>query len=173
VVQGRKPDLKRWARVERLRKTGLSLAQIGRRLGMTAKAVHRTLRTIERARVSPRSVPCSACRRDIVSAGAIASDRGSALCLECLGRRAGIPFGRRLKAFRLAAGLTKAELVTRCGFTHSALWKYEDRGVTPRLPAALRLAQALGVSLKALGLERRPPASQAQPQRNGRPKKRQ
>ena len=88
MVQGRKPDLKRWARVERLRKTGLSLAQIGCRLGMTAKAVHRTLRTIEQARVSPRSVPCSACRRDIVSAGALASDRGSALCLACwLGER--------------------------------------------------------------------------------------
>jgi DNA-binding XRE family transcriptional regulator len=172
MVQGRKPDLKRWARLQRLRDAGLSLAQIGHRLGMTAKAVHRTLRTIQRAKASPRSVPCSACRRDIVSAGAIASDRGSALCLECLGRRAGIPFGRRLKAFRLAAGWTKAELVTRCGFTHSALWKYEDRGVTPRLPAALRLAVALGVSLKALGLERRSPTGQAQPQRNGRPKKR-
>jgi len=139
---------------------------------ISIKAVHRTLRTIEQARVSPRSVPCSACRRDIVSAGAIASDRGSALCLECLGRQADTSFRRRLKAFRLAAGWTKAELVTRCGFTHSALWKYEDQGVTPRLPAALQLAQALGVSLKALGLERRPPTAQAQPKWNGRPKKR-
>ena len=167
MVQGRKPDLKRWARIERLRKNGLSLSQIGYRLGMTAKAVHRTLRTIEQARVSPRSVPCSACRRDIVSPGALASDRGSALCLECLGRRTGIPFGRRLKAFRLAAGLTKAELVIRCGFSRSAVWKYEDQGVTPYLPAALRLVEALGVTLKALGLE-----SPAQRQRNGRPKKR-
>ena len=167
MVQGRKPDLKRWARIERLRKNGLSLSQIGYRLGMTAKAVHRTLRTIEQARVSPRSVPCSACRRDIVSAGALASDRGSALCLECLGKQAGVSFSRRLKAFRLAAGLTKAELVTRCGFSCSAVWKYEGQGVTPRVPAARRLAKALDVSLKALGLE-----GPAQRQRNGRPKKR-
>ena len=161
MVQGRKPDLKRWARIERLRKNGLSLSQIGYRLGMTAKAVHRTLRTIERAKVSPRSVPCSACRRDIVSAGAIASDRGSALCLECLGRRAGIPFGRRLKAFRLAAGLTKAELGSRCGLPSSALCKYEGQGVTPYIAAALRLVEALDVSLKALGLDGRPPAGPA------------
>ena len=111
MVQGRKPNLKRWARIQRLRDAGLPLAQIGRRLGMTKKAVHRTLRTIQRARLSPRSVPCAACRRDIVSAGALASDRGSALCLECLGKQAGVSFSRRLKAFRLAAGLTKAELV--------------------------------------------------------------
>jgi transcriptional regulator with XRE-family HTH domain len=172
MVQGRKPNLKRWARIQRLRDAGLTLAQIGRRLGMTKKAVHRTLRTIQRARLSPRSVPCAACRRDIVSAGALASDRGSALCLECLGKQAGVSFGRRLKAFRLAAGLTKAELVTRCGFSCSAVWKYEGQGVTPRVPAARRLAKALDVSLKALGLEGRPPASPAQRQRNGRPKKR-
>ena len=35
MVQGRKPNLKRWARIQRLRDAGLTLAQIGRRLGMT------------------------------------------------------------------------------------------------------------------------------------------
>ena len=42
--RGRRPDLARKANVARLREGGLSLAEIGRRLGITRQAVHAALR---------------------------------------------------------------------------------------------------------------------------------
>jgi len=161
MAGGRKPNLERWRRVEELRAAGLSLPEIGRCLGITHQAVAAVLRNIRMTRARVRSVACAGCGEPIISAGCLPSDRGKALCLGCLAQRPEAPFGQRLKAFRLAAGLTKAELGSRCGLPSSALCKYEGQGVTPYIAAALRLVEALDVSLKALGLDGRPPAGPA------------
>ena len=81
------------------------------------------------------------------------------------------PFGQRLKAYRLAAGLTKAELAVHCGLGRDAARKYEDQGVIPLAPTAHRLATSLGVTPADLGLVGLKGAAPA-PKRNGRAKRR-
>jgi transcriptional regulator with XRE-family HTH domain len=57
-------------------------------------------------------------------------------------------FGEHLRRLREGAGLSRAELVRRAGVPASTLRGWEaDRGF-PTLPAALRLAEALGVSVE-------------------------
>jgi DNA-binding XRE family transcriptional regulator len=54
-------------------------------------------------------------------------------------------FGQHLRGLREAAGLSRAELARRSGVPVSTLRNWEaDRGM-PGLPAALWLAEALGV----------------------------
>jgi transcriptional regulator with XRE-family HTH domain len=172
MASGRKPDLKYWECIRRLRAAGLTLAEIGRRLGISRQAVHSTLRFIERAQTGVRSVACGGCGRAIVSPGALSSDRGQALCLDCLAQRPEAPFGQRLKAFRLAAGLTKAELTARCGLSRAAVGRYEGAEILPRTLKALQLAEALGVRPKDLGLKRTPAGWALPGKRVGRPRSR-
>jgi transcriptional regulator with XRE-family HTH domain len=57
-------------------------------------------------------------------------------------------FGGHLRALRGVAGLSRAELARRAGVPASTLRNWEgDRGF-PALPAALRLAAALGVPVE-------------------------
>ncbi len=152
MASGRKPDAGRRKRMARLRARGLTLAEIGRRFGVTRQCVQGALRALGRKR--SYSVHCSACGRDIASAGALASDAAAALCLSCLAAEPGAPFGRRLKAFRLAGGLTKAEVAARAGLSYQVLRNYE-RGVRePRWPQLVRLIRVLGPGLVTLGLTR-------------------
>jgi transcriptional regulator with XRE-family HTH domain len=133
-----------------LRARGLSLTEIGRRLGVTRQCVQGTLRALARKRTY--SVCCTACGRDITSAGALASDAAAALCLSCLATHPAAPFARRLKACRLAAGLTKAQLAARAGLGYEVVRNYE-RGVRqPRWPQLVPLIRALGAKLVTLGL---------------------
>ncbi len=150
MVSGRKPNLGLRAEVARLRATGLSLAEIGRRVGVTKQCVHWVLRTMGHKR--SYSVPCAACRVVIPSAGALPTDAGAALCLRCLAQRPQAAFAQRLKAFRLAAGLTKAELAERAGLREQALRQYEDGGREPRWRQLVLLVRVLGPGLVTLGL---------------------
>jgi transcriptional regulator with XRE-family HTH domain len=55
-------------------------------------------------------------------------------------------FGQHLRSLREGAGLSRAELARRAGVPVSTLRNWEgDRGM-PGIPAALRLAEALGVT---------------------------
>ena len=56
-------------------------------------------------------------------------------------------FGRRLRELREAAGLTQTQLAERAGMVYQALAKYERGENEPTWPVALRLAEALGVSM--------------------------
>jgi transcriptional regulator with XRE-family HTH domain len=140
MVQGRRPNPEQRRRLAELRARGLSYAEIGRRLGVSKQAVHLALRKLGRP---PPSVPCARCGTPIVSAGALAGDRGTALCLACLERTPGAPFGRRLQALRLAAGLTQTQLNRRAGLARGTVWRYERYGHTPRSRNLARLARVL------------------------------
>jgi transcriptional regulator with XRE-family HTH domain len=153
MASGRKPDAKRRAEIARLRAKGLSLAEIGRRLGVSRQSVQVTLRAM--ARPAVRTVACSACGAAVVSEGALPSDAKAALCLRCLGRRPGTPFGQRLKACRLAAGLTKADLARRAGFRPQMLRHYETGLREPRWTQLARLVAVLGPALVTAGVAER------------------
>jgi transcriptional regulator with XRE-family HTH domain len=148
MVQGRKPDPKRRRRLAALRAQGLSYAAIGRMIGISRQSVQETLRRMEQPHVC--SVPCSACGEDIISAGALPRDQATALCLACLKARPHAPFGQRVKALRLAAGLTQAELAGRTGINPCSLRKYESGEAAPRQATLVKLAHALHVKPRTL-----------------------
>jgi transcriptional regulator with XRE-family HTH domain len=153
MVSGRKPDLHRRARIAQMYSRGLSLAEIGRRLGVTKQAVHETLNQMSRP-LPRRSVPCAVCAAAIVSDGVLASDRGQAICLTCLASRPRAGLGARVKAFRLAAGLTKTELARRLGVSAMTVHHYETGHREPRWRHLQPLIAALGPGLVTLGLRR-------------------
>jgi HTH-type transcriptional regulator, cell division transcriptional repressor len=59
-------------------------------------------------------------------------------------------FGDHLRALREAAGLSRAELARKAGVPISTLRNWEASRGFPGLPACLRLAEALGVSVERL-----------------------
>ncbi len=149
MVSGRKPNVKRRAEIARLRARGLSLSEIGRRLGISRQGVYEAL--LPRP-VAQRCVACAQCGAPIPSRGALTSDAGRALCLPCVGSRPDVPFGARLKAFRLAAGLMKAELADRAGISPMAIHYYESGAREPRWSQLAPLVRILGPGLVTLGL---------------------
>jgi transcriptional regulator with XRE-family HTH domain len=61
-----------------------------------------------------------------------------------------LQFGQHLRALREGRGLTRAELARRAGVPVSTLRNWEgDRGF-PSLPAILRIAEVLGVSVERI-----------------------
>jgi transcriptional regulator with XRE-family HTH domain len=153
MVSGRKPDVSRRAEISRLRARGLTFAEIGRRLGISKQGVHAVL---TKSRQLPRRrVPCADCATPIESTGVLPSDEGGALCLPCLVSRPDVSFGARLKAFRLAAGLMKAELAKRVGLSPMTIHYYEAGLREPRWPQIAPFVRVLGPELVTLGLTRR------------------
>jgi transcriptional regulator with XRE-family HTH domain len=146
MPSGRKPDLERRRQAGQLRDRGLTLAEVARRLGITKQAVWSLLNHRAR-RTAARAVPCSACGAMIVSPGALRRDAASALCLNCLRARPAVPFALRLKALRLAAGLSRTELSQRAGVAAASLRAYEDGRRKPQDRSAVRVARVLGEEL--------------------------
>jgi transcriptional regulator with XRE-family HTH domain len=149
MVGGRPRDVKLRGRLSALRAKGLTLAEIGRQLGMSRQAVHATLKSI--GADSVRSVPCCGCGKTIISPGALPQDASRALCLPCLKRKPAATFGQRLKAHRLKKGLTRAELARRAGLSHGAnICGYEEDRFLPLPKNRAKLAKALGIPLRQL-----------------------
>jgi transcriptional regulator with XRE-family HTH domain len=117
-----KPDRKRQAAA--LPAKGLSLAEIGRRLGCSKQAVDGLLRRAKGAR-APEHVTCRACGAVLCAARQGMWTVRYALCLTCLSPDAG--FGRRVLAFRLARGLTAQELAERLGEKLDTIREWEQR----------------------------------------------
>jgi transcriptional regulator with XRE-family HTH domain len=146
MAPGRKPNWKGRREAARLRASGFTLKEIGRRLGVTRQAAAGLLRPAPKT----PAVACARCGAAIVSAGAAPRDAGAARCLGCLARHRGASFGQRLQAFRLAAGLRKIELARKAGVGHPAIGGYEQDRYRPRPANLIRLARALGVPPAAL-----------------------
>jgi hypothetical protein len=88
---------------------------------------------------------CRACREGIAGGFRRLSDSVPAYCLDCL--PADAPFGVRLKACRLAAGLTLRALAARCGIRYQRLSAYERGAEGPASGNLVKLVGALGPGL--------------------------
>jgi transcriptional regulator with XRE-family HTH domain len=130
----------------RLRGRGLTLSQIARALGCDRSTVRRMLKEAA-APVPP--VRCPACGAAVFHPGS-GIRPAPTFCLPCLSQRPQAPLGERLRAHRLAAGLTLARLGRRAGLSFGLLGSIElgRRDASPE--AVRKLARALGVTLGRL-----------------------
>src|SRR5262249_37572732 len=108
MPSGRQPDLHRRRQIVAMLERGMSKADVGRALGVTSDCIQITLRRMANP-TPPRTAACEACGRTIAFEGLLPRDQDGALCLPCLAERPDAPFSQRLKAFRLAAGMSKVE----------------------------------------------------------------
>jgi hypothetical protein len=146
------PNEARRRRVASLRARGLSLAEIGRPFGISKVVVFSMLRRMQRDRERPPAAfACADCGRETASPAAIPADSGTALCLECLRQRRDAPFPARLRACRLAAGLTKGALARRACVAHQTVGRYETGERVPGDAQLERLVRVLGPDLTAPG----------------------
>jgi transcriptional regulator with XRE-family HTH domain len=142
---GRKPALGRYEQVARLRAQGLTLTEIGQRLGITRQAVdylHKRYGT-----PIPYRVVCRKCRALIAEGEWSLRNNGLVFCPRCLARHADATFADRLKSRRLASGLTQLQLEEASGVTHHAIAAYERGDKEPGWRVAARLVAVLGVEL--------------------------
>jgi transcriptional regulator with XRE-family HTH domain len=147
MVRGSKPNQEYRQRIAELRRRGLSLSEIGRQLGVSRQSVHQTLRRIAQAPAATVRVTCVACGCEILSTNSIREYGGKVHCLPCLQQRPDLPFGPRLQAHRLAAGLTRSDLGRLSGIDSSHIAYLENRCLKPRLRTLARLVQVLGPGL--------------------------
>jgi hypothetical protein len=96
MARGCKPNLERRKQAAELRARGLSLAEVGRRMGCTRQAVHQLLGFRGPAPRPRKAVTCPACG-GAVGTAPTARDRAPALCLACLEKWPYPPEGRSLR----------------------------------------------------------------------------
>lgn len=138
---GRKPDLNRRKEAAELRARGLRVAEIAVCLGITPQAVSARLRSL-RPKIVVCRVPCSGCGTSLGRA-ARHRDEGVGLCLACLGKKPNATFSERLRAHRLAAGLTALELAGQAGTALQTILALEQNQRRPSAGTLGRLAKAL------------------------------
>src|SRR6516164_768418 len=103
---GRKADPRRQRLAAVLRARGLTFAAIGRRLGVTPEAARQMALAAAGRPAPPR---CASC------AGPLPMRSRGGRCPACVAADPDAPFAERLRALRLAAGLTGARLAARAG----------------------------------------------------------
>jgi transcriptional regulator with XRE-family HTH domain len=143
---GRKRDPARWRKAAALRARGLSLSQIGRRLGITHQGVRHIIRRSGPAAALP-AVCCSACGATVAGLAA-ARDAGRAFCRACLSARLDVPLPDRLRSLRLASGLSQLALSRQADVSAHVISGIE-RGewTNPAWPTVRALVAVLGVEL--------------------------
>jgi DNA-binding XRE family transcriptional regulator len=145
---GPKPFSTRRARARRLRAGGLSLSGIARTLGCTKQGAHYLLAGREPHR-RRQPLGCPGCGRPLKALG-LPGEEG--LCLRCVGHAAAV--GERLRAYRLAAGLSQRALGREAGVSGGAVSEWERGAKRPRPACLRRLAGALGVEPAKLDPQR-------------------
>ena len=98
----------------------------------------------------PAPPRCASC------AGPLPKRSRGVRCPACVAADPSAPFAERLRALRLAAGLTQAELAARAGVSEAAVSAYECGRGRPRPRHLAALARVLGPALTA-GAYLRPP----------------
>jgi transcriptional regulator with XRE-family HTH domain len=166
MVSGRKPNIERRRQVTELRARGWSLAKIGAQLGISRQAVHVTLRSIHNP--AKRLVTCRQCKMPIDPVGVSPREASNTLCLICVSKGPRASFGQRLKAFRLAVGMTRKELSAGAGLSESMIRYYEGDWGTPTAEGAIRLAKALGLTLEVLGGDKFVPGKRGRPRKTSK-----
>jgi transcriptional regulator with XRE-family HTH domain len=143
--QRRLSDLVGQARMFELRQQGLTFAEIAQRMQVTRQAVHKALLSFARLR-------CRLCAAELNQAAARATDRGKAFCLPCLAKWPEASFAEHLRAFRIAAALTRQDLARLTRVSVERLANYESGFARSTSWAdQVRLFKALGVRLVADG----------------------
>jgi hypothetical protein len=151
---GRKPDHERRRQMAALRQQGLTLAEIGQKLRVSRQCVHEALQRMAGPRTPP-VVTCSSCQGNLVLAGILPEEIDKVLCLACVQERADAPFGQRLQACRLAAGLNRAELARQSGVSVACIADYERCSSYPQQANFARLVRVLGPRLAPEGRKTR------------------
>ena len=80
----------------------------------------------------------------------VADNNRTVWCLACLAKRLQATFGQRLKAHRLAAGLTLTALERRSGVDLSSISAYECERSQPKWETLAKLIRILGVEWLAV-----------------------
>jgi DNA-binding XRE family transcriptional regulator len=149
---GGTPDRRRQRQVAELRAEGLTLAAIGRRLGLSRQLVHHHPREAGMAGPRRGTVGCCECAAVIATGHHTIEYHREPLCLTCLEKCPEVPFARRLKACRLAVGLTADRLAALVGVPAYAVRAWERGGCWPRWERLARLIRALGPDSVMLGV---------------------
>jgi transcriptional regulator with XRE-family HTH domain len=144
MVQGRKRDVARLRWIGELRARGWTFARIARKAGVSPQAIHHAVGASSRRHLIAR---CRLCRKPFPTAGALQGDDLAISCPHCLAANA--PFVERIRSYRLAAGLTRAELARKAGVCPTLLRQYEHGIASPRLDKLIRLIDVLGIGLVA------------------------
>jgi DNA-binding XRE family transcriptional regulator len=103
--------------------------------------VHETLKRNGYARAIP--IPCRKCKVVIAEMRMAANNNGPVYCMKCLPRTA--TFGQRLKACRLAAGLTLTALGKQTRMPWDMIGRYEQGKVQPMWETIVKLIRVFGV----------------------------
>jgi hypothetical protein len=100
----------------------------------------------------PRTTPLprNECGTVITQLHGVADNNRTARCLTCLAKRPEATFGQRLKAHRLAAGLTLTALERRSGVDLSLISAYECDRSQPKWHTLAKLIRVLGVKWLAV-----------------------
>lgn len=141
MSQGRKSNVERIALVQQLRSEGMTWQAIGTRLGVTRQCAHCYLHSNYRPR--RRHFHCRTCNSAVDSVGATPRDDRRALCLPCVERAPGATFADALRSYRLAAGLSQAELARRSGVSCASVCESETGQSRPRSRTLAKLVAVL------------------------------
>jgi DNA-binding XRE family transcriptional regulator len=128
MVQGRKPNLHRLRKMERLRAKGRTLAQIVQQLGVSRQAVHDALK---RKRLPRCPVYCCYCRARIADAGGT-EGVSTLVCHGCLAARPGISFAQRLASLRFMSGMPQAAPARASAASQASISKLETGNHQPK-----------------------------------------
>jgi transcriptional regulator with XRE-family HTH domain len=147
MPRGRQPDFKRRQQITDLRAAGLSLDRIAHQLGITRQRVQFVLKLTDRL-LAP--VRCQDCDTRITELRGVSAHNRAVWCLGCLSKHPKATFGQRLKAHRLAAGLSLAVLERRSGVDRALLKEYECDRSEPKWRSLVKLIRVLGVEWLAV-----------------------
>jgi hypothetical protein len=123
---GSHPNQRRRQRVVRLRSNGLTLKEIADRMSCSRQNVHELLANIGGgAPQRAGHLHCRQCKAALCRRRQGRWTTRPTLCLNCLAKWPDAPFGERLRAFRLARGMTTDELALGVGLSFPLVNSYE------------------------------------------------
>jgi transcriptional regulator with XRE-family HTH domain len=146
MPRGRPPNQQRRRQIAELRAAGLTYEQIAKCLGISHQSVQQALQRNGNARLVP--IRCRECGEIITRLRTVADHNGPVYCLACLPGEA--TFGKRLKARRLAKGISLMALSERTGIAWNLLSKYERDAVEPKCRTVIKLIRVLGAEIMEL-----------------------
>jgi transcriptional regulator with XRE-family HTH domain len=141
MVQGRLPNLARRQLARTLREQGLTLANIGERMGIS----HQAVRELIASSGPTPDLLCSKCQARIVKTWKFRNE--SFICLACLKAMENPSFAEKLRAYRINQGWPQTRLAKEVDCSRRLIASYEQGVREPTVAMMDRLALALGHGL--------------------------